>query len=108
VCIYALSYLHTLVDTLPPDVSYQQKRINPSLESLKGIISDHFELSCTFAGEIGRGSSARCFRYTLSTGLNLAAKIILPREESLKTEVKVATMTFLRGNASQLLLESPY
>jgi len=75
----------------------------PNLEGMENIIRNHFGMPCTFGGELGRGSYARCFRYTLKNGRDLAARIILPIREYAKTEVEVATMTLLRGQYSSQL-----
>ena len=70
----------------------------PSLENLDRILQTHFGVTCTrHSEELGRGSFARCFRYTLATGSELAARVILPIRKRMKTEVEVATMTLLRG-----------
>ena len=68
------------------------------------IIEDHFGMPCVFAGELGRGAYARCRRYTLVSGLELAVRLILPVRESVKTEVEVATMTYLRGKWRERLV----
>jgi hypothetical protein len=72
-------------------------KIDPDLEELERIISEHFGSSHRSKKPLNHGAYARVFHYTLKNGFQLVARVILPTRQTIKTEAEVSTMEMVRG-----------
>lgn len=77
--------------------------VEPKLPLLRDIIAEHFKSSCSDLEFFDEGSYARIYRATVSDGIALAVRIILPIRDNVKTRAEVATMDSLRGEHSASL-----
>jgi hypothetical protein len=74
--------------------------INPNLEELDRIISEHFKSAHRSMQPLNQGSYARVFHYILENGVQLVARVILPVRETIKTEAEISAMEMVRGTYS--------
>ncbi|KIJ31397.1 hypothetical protein M422DRAFT_266935 [Sphaerobolus stellatus SS14] len=64
---------------------------NPNLDALDSIINQHFiDTDCLKRVSLGDGAYSRAFLYTLNSGFQVVAKVILPVRPVFKTEKKTS------------------
>ncbi|KIJ47733.1 hypothetical protein M422DRAFT_248739 [Sphaerobolus stellatus SS14] len=74
--------------------------VNPDVDALDPIVSRHFGADCLDRKLLGDGAYGRAFLYTLSTGRQVVAKVILSVQPIIKTEREAASMLLVKEKTS--------
>jgi hypothetical protein len=72
--------------------------VGADITALQRIVSSHFRSNCRHYTRMNDGAYARVFLFSLTNGMQVVGRVILPVRESIKTEAEVATMELVRGN----------